>query len=420
MILTRQSSPPSELEIVTEIATEVITEGLQTSNNFAAGRPSREKRVPGAGLWRTTADPVKPSKRTRLTMDLLPQTLPAPPPSMQDAPTDPDLLHTSSSSSAALSPSTHPRVAHFRHINTPHNVFGLWRRFFAKTVPSHDPEELVTLEGLSDIEEPILACAQEVPYSPYPNKSSFLLGEWYWDDRTQKSHKCFDRLLKIIGDPNFKPEDVRHTKWKSIDARLAGMTHHEVDGDEEWLDAGWETKEIRVSVPFPRHAAHPGPHEYSVGTLYYRSIVDVIREKFSNLRDFQHYRIEPFELFWSSQEGLPSTRVHGELYTSPAFLEEHHKIQELAVKDGWGEYPRHVVALMFASDVTHLTSFGTAYLWPCYMYFGNESKYRRGQPSCRSCNHIAYFQKVLFSSSSSSHWSSQSCRPSFQMPVRTF
>jgi hypothetical protein len=72
------------------------------------------------------------------------------------------------------------------------------------------------------------------------------------------------------------------------------------------------------------------------------------------------------------------------------------QIQELAVRDSWHEYPRHMVALMFASDVTHPTSFGMAYLQPCYMYFGNESKYRRSQPSCRSCSHIAYFQKVPF------------------------
>jgi Plavaka transposase len=262
-------------------------------------------------------------------------------------------------------------------------------------VPSHDPEELTTLESLSDIEPPILPHPLEISFSPYPNQNSFLLGEWHWDDNAQKSQKNFDRLLKIIGDPNFRPEDVRNAKWKSINAQLAGSTFHEADGDEEWLDAGWETRDIRVSVPFPRHATHPGPHDYTVGTLYYRSIVDVIREKFSNAHDSQHYHYEPFELFWNSQEGLPSTWVHGELYTSPAFLEEHQRIQTLAVRDGWREYPRHVVALMFASDVTHLTSFGTAYLWPCYMYFGNESKYRRSQPSCGSCSHIAYFQKVV-------------------------
>src|ERR1700692_4795001 len=49
---------------------------------------------------------------------------------------------------------------------------------------------------------------------------------------------------------------------------------------------------------------------------------------------------------------------------------------------------------MFWSDATQLTSFGNAKLWPTYMYFGNESKYRRCKPSCHLSNHVAYFETV--------------------------
>ncbi|RXW21632.1 hypothetical protein EST38_g4229 [Candolleomyces aberdarensis] len=49
---------------------------------------------------------------------------------------------------------------------------------------------------------------------------------------------------------------------------------------------------------------------------------------------------------------------------------------------------------MLASDSTHLTSFGDAQLWPCYLFFGNESKYRRCQPSQHLCHQIAYFEKL--------------------------
>ena len=49
---------------------------------------------------------------------------------------------------------------------------------------------------------------------------------------------------------------------------------------------------------------------------------------------------------------------------------------------------------MFWSDATHLTQFGNSQLWPCYLFIGNESKYRWCKPSCNSCSHIAYFQKV--------------------------
>lgn len=49
---------------------------------------------------------------------------------------------------------------------------------------------------------------------------------------------------------------------------------------------------------------------------------------------------------------------------------------------------------MFASDATMLASFGTAKLWPLYLYFGNDSKYRRGKPSENLCEQVAYFEKV--------------------------
>ena len=49
---------------------------------------------------------------------------------------------------------------------------------------------------------------------------------------------------------------------------------------------------------------------------------------------------------------------------------------------------------MFASDETQLTNFGRTQLWPLYMAFGNESKYRRSELSCRAFEHIAYFEKV--------------------------
>jgi hypothetical protein len=49
---------------------------------------------------------------------------------------------------------------------------------------------------------------------------------------------------------------------------------------------------------------------------------------------------------------------------------------------------------MFWSDATHLTNFRNAKLWPLYMFFGNESKYRRCKLSCNACEHVAYFETV--------------------------
>jgi len=54
-----------------------------------------------------------------------------------------------------------------------------------------------------------------------------------------------------------------------------------------------------------------------------------------------------------------------------------------------------MIGMMIWSDSTHLTSFGTASLWPVYLYFGNQSKYTRAKPSEFAAHHLAYIPKVI-------------------------
>ncbi|KZP09584.1 hypothetical protein FIBSPDRAFT_759740, partial [Athelia psychrophila] len=138
---------------------------------------------------------------------------------------------------------------------------------------------------------------------------------------------------------------------------------------------------------------HPGVRQFIVKDFYHRSLVSVIREKLANPQDEAQFHYEPYELHWQPGAAGPGVRVQGELYTSPAFLKEHQTLQDAPGEPGC-TLPRVVVAMMFSSDSTHLTSFGSAKLWPCYLYFGNESKYRRGKPTANLCNHVAYFQNL--------------------------
>ena len=53
-----------------------------------------------------------------------------------------------------------------------------------------------------------------------------------------------------------------------------------------------------------------------------------------------------------------------------------------------------IIRLMFWSDATHLANFGSASLWPIYLFLGNLSKYIRSAPSTRSSHHLAYIPPV--------------------------
>ena len=62
------------------------------------------------------------------------------------------------------------------------NVFGLFRQYHATGFPDHDPNENIVLDDLINSSPDIDPVET---YHPYPNQSSFLLGEWYWNDGVQ-------------------------------------------------------------------------------------------------------------------------------------------------------------------------------------------------------------------------------------------
>lgn len=296
--------------------------------------------------------------------------------------------------------STSRRSEFLRSFRTSRNIFGLSRNYYGWERPSHDPEDCTSPHDLYDACTSTSASddsSTELPstgsFYPYPNQASFLLGDWYWNHSIQKSQEGFKKLTEIVGDPLFKPGDIRSTNWTKINKILS---HNEEDAcltDREWLgeDNGWKRTTISINVPFHYRMSKPGSQTYLAGELYHRSIVSVIRERVTN--NDKHFHYEPYELLWKCSEDEEEVRVHGELYTSASFLSEHEALLNSPAEPGC-DAPRAIVALMFWSDATHLTSFGNAKLWPCYMYFGNDSKYQRAKPSSQLCNHIAYFQTV--------------------------
>ena len=296
------------------------------------------------------------------------------------------------------SPSLYHRIRHI--FTTERNIFGLSRRYEASDPPSHDPEENVVLNELSDIpSNPPASDSPSPSFYPYPNHNSFLLGDWYWNGGVQKTQSSFRELVAIVGNPEFNPTDVKYTQWDKINHVLGSE-----DDQGEWLDedAGWDSTPITISVPYQSSrgvASNPsaGPRNFTVPQFYHRNLISVIREKITNPTDAPHFHYEPYELHWQPQGSPHSSRVYGELYTSPAFIDAHRNLQESPTEPGCN-LPRVVAGLMFWSDATHLTSFGEAKLWPLYLFFGNESKNRRCKPSFNACHHIAYFQQVGSSS----------------------
>ena len=320
--------------------------------------------------------------------------MPLPPPEFEQPPGEahlPELAITSTSEDLQAEPRCLSPTKTFK---TQVNSYGLFRVYNHDTLPVNDPEDA------SGSVDHININLDANLFHPYPNKSSLLLGDWYWNQGAMKSRKGFRNLLKIVGSSEFSSEDVRDTEWTKVDRELGILVAPDesisMPGSSlEWLnnDAGWKGVSVTISVPFPRCSAHPGPAAYLVRNFYHRSLVAVIREKVSDPRSHHAFHYEPYALRWHSPHKTCEIGVHGELFTSESFVNAHNQLQKSPPEPGC-ELPRRIVAIMFWSDATQLTAFGDAKLWPLYMYFGNESKYTRCQPSAHLCNHIAYFQTV--------------------------
>lgn len=273
-------------------------------------------------------------------------------------------------------------------------------------LPMHDPESITNLTMLSNTPETELSSSQHTnpdgfEFYPYPNETSFRIGEWYWNSGSQKSQDGLKKLLDIISSDKFSAADIRQTNWNQVNSQLA--INNWDTGEWEDEDAGWYRSSVTINVPFYSKKADPrkkqrigGPREYVVHNFYHQQIVSIIRERLT--KDAQakcHFHFDPFELLWN--RSLPGEqtplRLQGEVYTSPAFIEAHRELQACPRELGCN-LPRVVIALMFWSDATHLTNFGNTKLWPLYMLFGNDSKYERCKPSNNLCEHLAYFEHV--------------------------
>ena len=267
--------------------------------------------------------------------------------------------------------------------------FGLTRTYALPpdVRPTHDPEQIATARG---------ADSQPTPaYGPFQNRTAFLLAEWYWTS-TSKSFLDFQRLVSIMKCGDFSLDDAINVNWRSAFKELGAHKTELGEGSSSWTsDDDWLSAPISIDIPFRDNKKNSARiRSFLVGTFRYRSIISVIKEKVSNLADSRQFHYHPYTATWSRTPDSPEVELYGELYTSRAFREEHERVLRQPSTLHNEGVERVVVALMFWSDGTQLTSFGGASLWPCYLFFGNESKYRRGKPSAKLGHQIAYFMKV--------------------------
>ena len=291
------------------------------------------------------------------------------------------------------------------------NGFGLYRQYTRK--PHSDPEEILTLEDLVNDtvnapEQHKSAPITETPpsvtppsvtvtnandwYHPFSNITMFRYIHWYLGVSRAVSAVDLDRLAsEVILADDFNRDDFRNF---SAARELARLDQYGTTDIPFAAADGWEKGSVTLNVPNTKHqyASESESPKFHVSGIHYRPLIEVIKAACRSPRASKYHWI-PFQLFHQSHTG--PLRVYTDIYNSDAMLEEDAKIKSLQgdLNDD-PDVEAAILAILLWSDSTHLATFGTASLWPVYMYLGNLSKYDRGRPNARAAYHMAYIPSV--------------------------
>ena len=298
-------------------------------------------------------------------------------------------------------------------VQTIANIFGLWREYPHR--PSYDPDHSVPPDSLaaslyhdhvSKDSGESQSDEGEPPKPALSNASVDILLHWQNSGSSTKSHTEMDRLVDFLHHPDFSVNDLP----KNF---CAARENRKRDQQEEKSPHLKGFQETSVKIEVPSGDKNTRSQFVDIPGLHFRKLTTIIQAAFTSpLASKFHY--SPFKLFHKCPKSGEEQRVFSELYNSDAFLKEHDSVQRAALPPDDPDCKREkvVAALMFWSDTTHLANFGTAKLWPIYMFLGNLSKYIRSEPSSQACHHLAYipslsdsFQDLL--SSIHARWNTQ-------------
>src|SRR5687767_9533906 len=126
------------------------------------------------------------------------------------------------------------------------------------------------------------------------------------------------------------------------------------DGKPVHIGTGMATGKIGPTVP-ARHMTPPVPRRGHGARRTSLALTEPM---------FEHAHLIPYREYWDRGDGRGPERLYGEIYTGERLNREYETITE-----GRGpELPEvALLSLIFASDATLLTNFGSASLWPIYM-----------------------------------------------------
>ncbi|KAG1810514.1 hypothetical protein EV424DRAFT_1328117, partial [Suillus variegatus] len=268
--------------------------------------------------------------------------------------------------------------------------------------PTYNPDNLTSISHVSDSTHFILTADQTGArpwwsgfgssvtsakdfFIPFLNSTIFHLMCWFYSGSNMKSLAELDRLVnEVILTEDFDKAHLAGFRATKEVNRLDNYQGDPADIRSSFLSTdGW----IETT-----HTSETSAPEFEVPGLFYHRLLDVIKSAFCKA-SAERFHLTPFKMFFQPSPNEPMERVYSKIYSLQAMLEAHEAIKSHP-PDPSCKLETVVAAVMLWSNSTHLTSFGSASLWPIYLFLGNQSKYIRRKPSSFAAHHLAYIPKV--------------------------
>lgn len=241
----------------------------------------------------------------------------------------------------------------------------------------------------------VMNTIKETYFQPFENATSFLLMNWFYSGSNMKTLAELDRLVQdVLLKPDFNHEHLLSFRAARESQRVDAIKDKSLADSLFQAADGWYKVAINIPVPFERvqHDSWSDVPMFRVESLFFRRPIEVIKAALQEALP-EDFHLQPFKMYWHHDENDPDQleRVYTDLYNADAFLDEHDHIQKMC---GDSEHECIIAAIMLWSDSTQLANFGTASLYPIYLFLGNQSKYMRCKPGAFAAHHIAYIPKV--------------------------
>jgi hypothetical protein len=260
--------------------------------------------------------------------------------------------------------------------------------------PSYDPDAFVKLKDLTNYSgqapEPSEPVAESLPPPwPFKNMTTYLLMDWMNTGGNQKSVTEVNRLAKeVLCHKEFDPRHLAKFSARR-ENKVLDLSEPDISATPFSNDA-WIHSSICISIPTNTKNPSGNGENFQISGFHHRPLVGVVKAALAD-KNARHLHFSPFRRFHCTASG--NQRCFDEVYTSDAFLKAHDTLQKQRNEPGC-TLEKVVLGLMFWSDSTHLANFGTAKVWPLYLYLANLSKYIRCKPTSGASHHVAYIPSV--------------------------